>query len=438
GTPTTLKRDEDVLDTWFSSALWPFSTLGWPDKTAHVQRYYPGDVLVTGFDIIFFWVARMMMMGMWFMGDVPFRTVYIHALVRDERGQKMSKSKGNIIDPLDLIDRYGCDALRFTLTALAAPGRDIKLATSRVEGYRNFATKLWNANRYARMNGCAVPEGWQPGLARETVNRWIIGEVVATEARVRAALDAYRFNDAANALYQFAWGTLCDWYLEFTKPILTGEASPAQAETRATAAWALREVLRLLNPFMPFITEELWGEGQDLLLQASWPSYDAALSDADAAAEMEWLVRLITALRGVRAELNVPPSAHVPLALVGASSETMARLQRHDGALKRLARLQAVTIAEAAPAGSIQVVQDEATACLDLKGTIDVAAEKARLSKEIDRQTKDLAKLDGKLRNADFRAKADPAVIEDTEERAADLRTQIDRLTAAVARLSAM
>ena len=286
GKEVELRRDPDVLDTWFSSALWPFSTLGWPEPTRELARYYPTDVLVTGFDIIFFWVARMMMMGLHFMGDVPFRTVYIHALVRDVRGQKMSKSRGNIIDPLELIDRYGCDALRFTLAALAAPGRDIKLSESRVEGYRNFATKLWNAARYAQMNGCALVAGFAPADCRLTVNRWITGGSGAIAPRtVTAALDTYRFDEAANRLYHFVWGTFCDWYLEFTKPILQGDDAAARAETQATTAWILGRIVHLLHPIMPFITEEVWeqlaGEAAGMLITAPWPEFAARCHRSD-------------------------------------------------------------------------------------------------------------------------------------------------------------
>src|SRR5262249_28344215 len=281
-------REEDVLDTWFSSALWPFSTLGWPEPTRELARYYPSDVLVTGFDIIFFWVARMMMMGCKFMGDVPFRTVYIHALVRDERGQKMSKTKGNVIDRLELIERFGADALRFTLTALAAQGRDIKLATSRVEGYRNFITKLWNAARYAQMNGCALVAGFDPAGTKLIVNRWIVGALAETNARVAQAIDEYKFNEAAGALDQFIWGTFCDWYLEFTKPILTGNDEATKAETRATTAWVLGETVHLLHPIAPYVTEELWKHfgGSGMLISTPWPSHGLTLIDAEAMAEM--------------------------------------------------------------------------------------------------------------------------------------------------------
>ncbi len=315
GRAVTLERDQDVLDTWFSSALWPFSTLGWPEETRELARYYPTDVLVTGFDIIFFWVARMMMMGCKFMDDVPFRTVYIHALVRDERGQKMSKSKGNIVDPLEIIGRYGCDALRFTLTALAAQGRDIKLAESRIEGYRNFATKLWNAARYADMNQCRYIQGFQPEKATLTVNRWIAASVAACAKRVSEAIEDYKFNDAADALYHFTWHTFCDWYVEFTKPILLGNDAAAIAQTRAMTAWVTGELCHLLHPIMPFITEALWrhlaGPKAGMLITAAWPAHGADFADHDAVAEMEWVVGLISAIRTARSEMNVPGGAEL-------------------------------------------------------------------------------------------------------------------------------
>ncbi len=345
GETVALRRDEDVLDTWFSSALWPFSTLGWPKETPELSRYYPTDVLVTGFDIIFFWVARMMMMGLHFRGEVPFRTVYIHALVRDGRGQKMSKSRGNIIDPLELIDRYGCDALRFTLAALAAPGRDIKLAESRVEGYRNFATKLWNAARYAEMNGCALVADFAPTQCRLTVNRWIAAAAADCATAVTAALDAYRFDEAANLLYQFVWGTFCDWYVEFTKPILQGD-SDACAETRATTAWILGRIVHLLHPIMPFITEEVWqnlaGEGEGLLLTAPWPEFSPKAHDLAASAEMEWVVQAISAIRALRAEMNIPPAARIPLLIKDAEPGVAERIERHREHFMRLARVRPV------------------------------------------------------------------------------------------------
>ena len=306
----TLTRDEDVLDTWFSSALWPFSTLGWPDETPELERFYPTSVLVTGFDIIFFWVARMMMMGLHFRQEVPFRDVYIHALVRDEKGSKMSKSKGNVIDPLHLITDYGADALRFTLAAMAAQGRDIKLATSRVEGYRNFATKLWNASRFAEINGCARVKGYDPAANNITLNRWIVTEAARAARDISAAIDAYRFNDAANSAYRFVWNIFCDWYVELTKPLLQGEDGPAKIETRACTAFVLDQIYALLHPFMPFITEELWaikgleGEAREgMLALAQWPGL-AELEDAEAEAEVGWIVELISEVRSLRAEIE--------------------------------------------------------------------------------------------------------------------------------------
>jgi valyl-tRNA synthetase len=445
GQDVALTRDPDVLDTWFSSALWPFSTLGWPDPSPEVQRdlrrYYPTDVLVTGFDIIFFWVARMMMMGHAFMGDVPFRTVYIHALVRDERGQKMSKSKGNIIDPLELIDKYGCDALRFTLAALAVPGRDVKLAASRVEGYRNFATKLWQAARYAEANGCAPLAGFEPATARETINRWVIGETAAVGERVAQAIEAFRFDEAANGLYQFVWGTVCDWYIEFTKPILTGPAGSAQAETRATVAWVIGQILHLLHPLMPFITEELWGElgyaGGGPLITARWPSYDGVPRDASADAEMTWVVQAIAQIRAVRNEMNVPGATQLAARVADAGAETQQWIARHREAILRLARLASFEVGAGKAQGTAQIVVGEATVFLDLAGVVDLGAERARLGREIDRLAKEIGKFEAKLANPGFRAKADPEVVADTEERRDEAAATRQRLEAAVARLGA-
>src|SRR5262249_10424597 len=332
GNKVGLRRDEDVLDTWFSSALWPFSTLGWPERTRELQRYYPTDVLVTGFDIIFFWVARMMMMGLHVMGEVPFRTVYIHALVRDEFGQKMSKAKGNIIDPLELIDKYGSDAVRFTLAALAAPGRDVKLAESRVAGYRNFATKLWNAARFCQVNGCALDAAFDPARCRHPVNRWAVGRLVDLAARIEGGIVDYKFNEAAHALYHGIWGEFCDWYLELAKPIIRGGDTAAVAETRAAVAWALGELLHLLHPFMPFITEELWREvlgGPDPLIAARWPSYSSGMVDSIATADLDWVIKLVSEIRAVRSEMSVPPSAQLPAIVRDASRTTKERLEAH-------------------------------------------------------------------------------------------------------------
>jgi len=440
GRPVALIQDEDVLDTWFSSALWPFSTLGWPEENRFLKRYYPTEVLVTGFDIIFFWVARMMMMGLRFMGDVPFRTVYIHALVRDERGQKMSKSRGNIIDPLDLIDRYGCDAVRLTLAALAAPGRDIKLAESRVEGYRNFVTKLWNTARYAAMNGCALVAGFTPGRCKLTLNQWIAAAMSDCAAAVTAALDAYRFDEAANRLYQFVWGTFCDWYLEFTKPILQGDDEAARSETQAMTAWVLGRVVHLLHPIVPFVTEEVWenlaGPEAGLLLKASWPDFLAEPTEPAASIEMEWVVQAISALRALRAEVRVPPAARIPVLLKDAEAIAAERIERHREHFVRLARVNGFEPVATVPAGGVQTIVDGATLILRLGDVVDLAWEKARLGKEISRLDAELAKIVAKLANPDFLTKARAGVVEEQRERELDTRRDRDRLMAAYERLA--
>jgi len=442
GETVALTRDSDVLDTWFSSALWPFSTLGWPDQTPELARYYPGNVLVTGFDIIFFWVARMMMMGLHFMGEVPFRDIYIHALVRDEKGQKMSKSKGNIIDPLNLIDKYGCDALRFTLAALAAQGRDVKLAENRVEGYRNFATKLWNAARFCQMNQCAVVADFDPKTVRETVNRWIVAKTAETAARVDGALEAYRFDAAALGAYHFVWGTFCDWYLEFAKPILAGADATAQAETRATAAWVLDQILHILHPLMPFITEELWQQlatrDGELMLRP-WPVFDG-LTDPAAEAEMDWVVRVVSTVRGVRSEMNVPPAAQVELLVAGLAPERAVWLATHGDLLRRLTRsahLTAIPVEQLDQhrSGAAQMVVDEATLVIPLGEIIDLAAERGRLAKEIAKLEAEIAKVDKKLGNADFVARAPEEVVAEQRERRDDWSASAARLREALGRL---
>ncbi|MCK6452156.1 MAG: valine--tRNA ligase [Alphaproteobacteria bacterium] len=442
GKEVALERDPDVLDTWFSSGLWPFSTLGWPENTPELRRYYPGDVLVTGFDIIFFWVARMMMLGIHFMGDVPFRQVYIHALVRDERGQKMSKSKGNIIDPLEVIDRYGCDALRFTFAQLATPGRDIKLATSRVEGNRNFATKLWNAARFAQMNQCAPVADFDPGANRQTVNRWIVGESVAVARRVGQAIETYRFDEAAAALYQFVWGTFCDWYLEFTKPILGGTDAAAAAETRATTAWVIRRILRLLHPVMPFVTEELAAQfalpGDRALIREPWPEDPDGLLDAAASAEMGWVVRVIEEVRSIRAQYNVEPGKALVATLVHAAPETGKRLDAHRELILRLGRLERIDLAAAAGKGVIESVIDEATLALSIAAAIDKQAELKRLGKELDKVAGEAGKLKAKLDNPGFIAKAPPEVVDDIRERLSEAETVRTRLSEARERLAAL
>jgi valyl-tRNA synthetase len=441
GKAVTLRRDDDVLDTWFSSALWPFSTLGWPEATAELARYYPGDVLVTGFDIIFFWVARMMMMGLHFMDDVPFRAVYIHALVRDGRGQKMSKSRGNIIDPLELIDEYGCDALRFTLAALAAPGRDVKLAEARVAGYRNFVTKLWNAARYAEMNGCGLVPGFSPAQCRLTENRWIATALSDCAAAITAALNAYRFDEAANRLYQFVWGTFCDWYIEFTKQILQGSDPAARAETQATTAWVLGRIVHLLHPIIPFVTEEIWhnlaGEHAGLLLTAAWPEFERESGDPAASAEMEWLVEAISVIRALRAEMNVPPASRVPLLIKDADPAVLERIERHREHFVRLARVDRFETVATAPAGSVQAVVEGAILILRLGDVVDLAREKARLGREIGRLDAELTKIAAKLSNPDFLAKAKPEIIDEQREREADASRDRDRLRSAFERLTA-
>jgi valyl-tRNA synthetase len=443
GRDEPLRRDEDVLDTWFSSQLWPFSTLGWPEQTPTLRRHYKTDVLVTGFDIIFFWVARMMMAGLYFMQDVPFHTVYIHALVRDEKGQKMSKSKGNIIDPLELIDEYGADALRFTLAAMAAQGRDIKLSRQRVEGYRNFGTKLWNAYRYCDMNGALAVAGFDPASARQPVNRWLAAKVAATAAAVTEALEAYRFNEAAGALYQFVWGDFCDWYLEFTKPLLGGADEAVKAETRGMTAWAMEQILRLLHPFMPFITECLWRQTRDdLLILADWPSPRTDLADPAAGREIEGVIDLITRIRVVRTEMNVPPGARIAVAVQRAEAGAFAALIDPEAVLQpvvtRLARIERVDTVDSFPRGTVQIPVGEATLGLLLADVIDFAAEKARLRKEIDKATKEMAGIDGRLNNPGFVAKAPEHVVEEQRERRDEIAQLVGTLSEAIARLDAL
>jgi valyl-tRNA synthetase len=444
GWNVTLTQDEDVLDTWFSSGLWPFSTLGWPNRTQDLRRFYPTNTLVTGFDIIFFWVARMMMMGIEFMGEVPFKRVILNGLVRDERGQKMSKSKGNVIDPLEVIDELGCDALRFTLTILSG-ARDIKLSKSRIEGYRNFGTKLWNAARFCQMNECVAEAGLDPGAVRETLNRWIRGETVKATASVTAALEAGQFDEAASALYRFVWNVFCDWYLELAKPILNGDDEVAKAETRAMAAWTLDQTLKLLHPVSPFITEALWAETaefgpkrQALLIETPWPELPGAWVDAAAGAEIDWLIALVSEVRSIRAEMNVPPSARPHLSLMGADAATQARLARNRDRLCALARLDSVRLAESAPAGAVLFVIAEATGALSIAQFIDLAAEKARLAKEIAALDQDIARVSKKLDNADFIARAPEAVVEENRAKLADAQTAKAKLESALARLKGL
>jgi len=426
-----------VLDTWFSSALWPFSTLGWPDDTPELKRYYPTSVLVTGFDIIFFWVARMMMMGLHFMKEVPFPTVYIHALVRDATGAKMSKSKGNVIDPLGLIDKYSADALRFTLAAMAAQGRDIKLSEQRVEGYRNFATKLWNAARFAEMNACATVEGFDPRSAKEILNRWIAHETAKTAAEVTEAIETYKFNDAAGAIYRFVWNIYCDWYLELVKPVLMGPDGPAKDETSAMVAWARDQILKLLHPFMPFVTEELWAatasqKRGSLLALSTWPSLEG-IGDAKAEAEIGWVIDLVSAVRSVRAEMNV--NTPLPLVMVRVGDHVWERTQRWSEFITRMGRISEVTRAPAFPQGAVQLVVRGEVAALPLAGVIDLAAERARLAKEMSKCDADIARVDAKLGNPNFVARAPEEVVEEEKEKREEAAARKAKIAEALERL---
>jgi valyl-tRNA synthetase len=421
GDKISIWRDEDVLDTWFSSALWPFSTLGWPEATPELKRYYPTSTLVTGFDIIFFWVARMMMMGLHFMPNVPFADVYIHRLVRDAQGAKMSKSKGNVVDPLGVIDEFGADALRFTLMRNVAPGHDIRLGPQDVENNRNFATKLWNAARFVEFNGAARVEGFDPKSAKETLNRWIAHEAAKAAAEITQAIEAYAFSEAAGAAYRFVWNVYCDWYVELSKPLLTGPDGAAKDETRAMAAWALDEILKLLHPFMPFITEELWAvtaelgpKRSSLLALSQWPFLEG-LADEKAEAEIGWVIDLVTAIRSLRAEMNI--TAAIPLVLAGASKETQGRAERWAEFIRKLARVSEISSAASAPQGSAQLVVRGEVAALPLIGVIDIAAERARLAKELAKADADIARVDAKLGNANFVARAPEEIIEGEREK---------------------
>ncbi|MBB4084715.1 valine--tRNA ligase [Sphingomonas carotinifaciens] len=437
GAGVVLTRDPDVLDTWFSSALWPFATLGWPDAAdPTLGGRYPNDVLVSGFDILFFWDARMMMQGMQFMKDVPFRTLYLHGLVRAADGSKMSKSKGNTVDPLGLIDQYGADALRFFMAAMESQGRDIKMDERRVEGYRNFATKLWNAARFAQANGIGASATLDAPVATLAVNKWIIAETVKTVQAVDLALADYRFDGAANAIYQFVWSRFCDWYLELIKPVLQGGEAGGE-ETRAVAGWVLDQILVLLHPFMPFITEELWhamGSRDHDLIVAQWPMADARALDPEAEREIDWLIRLVGDIRAARTELNVPPGARLPLHVRDAHDDTLARLDRQASVLARLARVDRAE-GDAASGGAAQVVVDEATFILPLEGVIDLDAERARLTKAIAAAEKERDALGARLGNASFVERAKPEAVDKARADHADKMAEAARLHAALGRL---
>jgi valyl-tRNA synthetase len=430
GAGATLRRDQDVLDTWFSSALWPFGTLGWPDDTEMVKRHYPNDVLISGFDIIFFWDARMAMQGIHFMGEVPWKTLYLHGLVRDSKGAKMSKSKGNTVDPLGLIDRFGADAVRFTLAAMESQGRDIKLDEKRIEGYRNFATKLWNAARFCQANGIGASEALEPPAASNAVNRWIVGETVKTVQALDLALAELRFDESANTVYHFVWGTFCDWYLELIK-------GQIDEETKAVAGWVLDQILVMLHPFMPFITEELWnalGERPYPLILAKWPMPDAQALDPEAGPEVDWLIRLVSGIRAARTELNVPPGAKLALHVRDAGEQTQARLGRNAAALKRLARIETVS-ADDVTGGAAQVVVDEATFILPLEGVIDIEAERSRLSKALQAAEKERDGLAGRLNNPSFVERAKPEAVEKARADHGEKASDAEKYRAALARL---
>ncbi|MEO1305221.1 MAG: class I tRNA ligase family protein [Pseudomonadota bacterium] len=474
-----LVQDEDVLDTWFSSGLWPFSTQGWPEETDGLKAFYPGATLVTAFDIIFFWVARMMMLGIKFMdGEVPFKDVYIHAIVRDESGKKMSKSEGNVIDPVDLIDgieadalvakrttglrqpekapqvekatrkrypngfdAYGADALRFTLAAMATKGRDINLSVDRVAGYRNFGSKLWSATRFAQMYEAKFESAVNPSSLRLALNQWIIGEMYKCCAEVSAAIEDYRFNDAADAAYRFVWDVFCDWYLELSKPYLQGDDSPEKQEVQSVLTWTLERIFMLLHPFMPFITETLWEQTADrsgFLMQQKWPGLDAPFHNQAAAGELGWVLKIISQIRSVRADLNVPAGAKVPVSLIGVSDETARCVEAHRDVIMRLARLEKFELAEAAPDGSVKTIVDEATVVLEIADFIDAGEEDARLEKQLAKLSGEITGLEKRLGNEAFVAKAPPEVVAEQRARLADLQATYEKLSLARKQLAAL
>ena len=426
-----LVRDPDVLDTWFSSALWPFGTLGWPEETETLKRHYPNDLLISGFDILFFWDARMAMQGLEFMGDVPWRKLYLHGLVRAADGQKMSKSKGNVVDPLGLIDRFGADALRFFMAAMESQGRDVKMDEKRVEGYRNFATKLWNAARFLQANGVAASTSHEAPHAEAPANRWIIAETVATVQAIDTAMSELRFDAAANAIYHFVWDQFCDWYIELTKGSM-------DEETRAVAGWAFDQILVMLHPFMPFITEELWnltGSRETELIVARWPQALYAV-DSEAQGEIDWLIRLIGAMRTARTELNVPPGAKLSVVVHDAAEETRRRIDRQGAALARLGRVESLSFGDSVTGGAAQIVVDEATFILPLEGVIDIAAEKARLAKALAAAEKERDSLSGRLSNPSFVGKAKPEAVAKAREDHGEKAAEAERLKAALERLA--
>ncbi|MCV6584319.1 MAG: valine--tRNA ligase, partial [Marinibacterium sp.] len=440
GDGVALTRDPDVLDTWFSSGLWPIGTLGWPEETDELARYFPTSTLVTGQDILFFWVARMMMMQLAVVDQVPFDTVYLHGLVRDAKGKKMSKSVGNVVDPLEVIDEYGADALRFSSAAMAALGGVLKLDMQRIAGYRNFGTKLWNAMRFAEMNEvfATAPADGIP-QPRQTLNKWIIGETAKVRAEVDAALGAYRFNDAANALYAFVWGQVCDWYVEFSKPLLQGDDAEAKLETRQTMKWVLDQCLILLHPIMPFITEELWGLSGDrpkMLIHGDWPDYGTDLVDVDADREMSWVIGLIESTRSARAQMHVPAGLYVPMLVSSIDAAGQGAWDRNETLIKRLARIDSLAPADSFPKGTITIAADGASFGLPLADIIDIGEEKARLEKTLGKLAKELGGLRGRLNNPKFAASAPAEVVEETRANLAAREEEEAKLKEALARLA--
>ncbi len=441
GADVSLTRDPDVLDTWFSSALWPFGTLGWPENTKDLDRHYPNDLLISGFDILFFWDARMAMQGLHFMKDVPWKRLYLHGLVRAEDGSKMSKSKGNVVDPLGLIDQYGADALRFFMAAMESQGRDIKMDDNRVEGYRNFATKLWNASRFCEFNGIGASKTLAAPEAALPVNRWIISEVIETQQTLDKALADLRFDAGANTIYHFTWDRFCDWYLELIKPVMQGDDAGAADETRIVAGWVLDQIIVMLHPFMPFITEELWhsmaaetgGRNYDLIV-AKWPQPEAEV-DVQAKAEVDWLIKLISEVRSAKVELNIAPGTKMTAHVAGASVELQQQIARQSAALDRVGRLETVSFDPAPEGASAQIVVDGATYVLPLAGAIDVDAEKTRLTKALEASQKEAKSLSGRLGNPNFVEKAKPEAVEKARADLAEKEAEAARLQEAIERL---
>lgn len=427
---TDFIQDTDVLDTWFSSALWPFSTMGWPDETPLLKMFYPTSVLVTGFDILFFWVARMMMMGIHFMGDVPFKDVYVHALVRDEDGKKMSKSTGNVIDPLIIIDHYGTDAFRFTLAAFAAQGRDVKMSEKRVEGYRNFINKIWNATRFTLMH---IDKGYQhiPDVSLSLVDRWILSRLRRVCDEVSDALDNYRFNDAAGALYKFVWHEFCDWYLEAVKPALYGKEGQGRKESTLSVLWRVfHDTIILLHPFIPFITEEIWHKlpgTQGSIMKAVFPMDTDHAGDLNRDTEAESTMRLvsdiITGVRNIRGEMNIAPSLSLTVSVHSKEESTRKVIRHYSDMITHLAKLESLTVENTGqrPASAATSVVDDATIFVSLEGIIDFNREMNRLEKEIDKLANELTLVSKKLKNEDFLSKAPEHVVEKVKEKHAIL-----------------